>query len=361
MVRVRPGERFPVDGEVVEGETWADEATLTGESTPVLKEPGATIFAGTINGRGSVLVTMTRAVADTTLERIVRMVHEAQAEKAPTQRFVEGWQGPYVAGVLLASAFVFAATYFLRGEGAGDAFYHAMVLLVVASPCAVVIGGPAVVLSAIARAARLGVLMKGGAHLETLGRIDVVAFDKTGTITPGSPQVTDVWALDGLPPEILLSLAAAIERRSEHHLAAAILDEAARRGVEPPIDDSIDDFHAHAGKGVHGRIGGRWVGVGREGLFHAHDMTVPAGVIEASTRLRGEGKTALMVVIEPDATGGVIAMADQPRPGASEAPGDPETTRHPSDRHPDGGQCPRGPRCRRSGRGRRRVRRHAAR
>jgi Cd2+/Zn2+-exporting ATPase len=160
-IRVRPGERFPVDGEIIDGETWADEATLTGESEPVSKGVGSPVFAGTINGRGSPLVRMTRAVADTTLERIVRLVRDAQATKIGAQRLVESWRGPYVAGVLLASALVFVGSWFLHRQGFGDSFYHAMVMLVVASPCAVVVGAPAVLLSAIARAARHGVLFKG--------------------------------------------------------------------------------------------------------------------------------------------------------------------------------------------------------
>ena len=168
-VIVRPGEQFPVDGQVVEGETSADESTLTGESEPVTKRLGDSVFAGTINGAGCVLIEMTREVADTTLERIVQMVREAQAAQTPTQRFVESWQGPYAGFVLAASAFVFLVSWLWQGTDAPHAFYHAMVLLVVMSPCAVVIGSPAVTLSAIARAARHGVLFKGGAYLEALG------------------------------------------------------------------------------------------------------------------------------------------------------------------------------------------------
>ncbi len=156
MIRVRPGERFPVDGEVMEGETWADESTLTGESEPVSKPVGSLVFAGTINGRGSVLIRMTRAVADTTLERIVRLVRDAQATKTGAQRLVESWKGPYVATVLAASAFVFVGSWFLHRQGFADSFYHAMVMLVVASPCAVVVSAPAVLLSAIARSAARG-------------------------------------------------------------------------------------------------------------------------------------------------------------------------------------------------------------
>jgi Cd2+/Zn2+-exporting ATPase len=319
LVRVRPGERFPVDGEVVEGETWADESTLTGESEPIAKREGMPVFAGTINGRGSVLARMTRAVADTTLERIIRLVREAQAAKAPTQRLVESWQGPYVAGVLAASAFVYVGAWFLHAQGSRDAFYHAMVLLVVASPCAVVVGTPAVLLAALARAARHGVLVKGGAHLEALGEVEVIALDKTGTITVGRPGVTAVWAAEGLDADRLLGLAAAVERRSEHHLGAAVVAEAARRG-RPEIQE-IDEFEVHPGQGVHARVNGHWVGVGRESLFAAHDVAVPAEVEEMTRRLREQGQTALIVALADGdrTTGGVIALADRPRPEAAAA------------------------------------------
>ena len=233
VVRVRPGERFPVDGAVVEGTTWADEATISGESAPVQKGIGSAVFAGTINCSGSVLVRMTRAVADSTLEQIIRLVREAQAEKTPTQAFVESWQQPYVLGVLAAALLTFLGAWLLHSRDWHDAFYHAMVLLVVASPCAVVVGPPAVVLSAIARAARQGVLFKGGYHLEALGQTEILALDKTGTITVGKPSVTAIWAAEGVAEDELLRLAAAVERHSEHHLAETVVAENAppRAGV----------------------------------------------------------------------------------------------------------------------------------
>jgi Cd2+/Zn2+-exporting ATPase len=317
-IRVRPGERFPVDGAVAEGTTWADEATLTGESEPVSKAVGQPVYAGTINGTGSVLVRMTRAVADTTLERIVRLVHDAQAAKTGAQRFVESWRGPYVAGVLAAAAFVFAGAWYLHRQGFADSFYHAMVMLVVASPCAVVVGAPAVLLSAIARAARHGVLFKGGAHLEMLGRVDVVAFDKTGTITPGKPVVTSVWAAEAVGDERLLGLAAAVERHSEHHLGAAVVAEANRRGCLLP---EVSEFEAHTGQGAHARTNGHWVGIGREALFDSHGKALPHAVAAAAQRVREAGQTALIVVLDGEGPpqGGVIAVSDQPRPAAAAA------------------------------------------
>jgi Cd2+/Zn2+-exporting ATPase len=316
VVRVRPGERFPVDGAVVEGETWADESTLTGESVPVHKKVGAAVFAGTINGRGSVLVRMTRAVADTTLERIVRMVREAQAEKTPAQQFVESWEQPYVASVLAGSALVFLGAWLWHSRDWADAFYHAMVLLVVTSPCAVVISSPAVVLSAIARAARRGVLFKGGRHLELLGQVEVMAFDKTGTVTEGRPRVTAVWVAPGGDADRLLGLAAAVERPSEHHLAEAVV--AAARARDIPVAD-VEEFENHTGTGVHARVGGRWVGVGREALFQEHNVGVPPAVLEEARRLREEGQTAILVVAEGGGGAGVIGLAAPVRPEAPAA------------------------------------------
>src|SRR5581483_3721382 len=272
IVRIRPGERFPVDGAVHEGETWADEATISGESEPVQKTAGAAVFAGTINGSGSVLVRMTRAVADSTLERIIRLVREARAEKTTTQLFVESWQQPFVIGVLLGSLATFLGAWLAHDRNWDDAFYHAMVLLVVASPCAVVVGAPAAVLSAIARAAHHGVLFKGGYHLEALGQAEVLAFDKTGTITVGKPSVTSIWVHERAPADEVLRLAAGVEQRSEHHLAATIVREALRRNLQLP---DVDEFESHPGTGVHGHIDGRWVGVGREPLFDAHEVAIP--------------------------------------------------------------------------------------
>jgi Cd2+/Zn2+-exporting ATPase len=316
IVRVRPGDRFPVDGVVHEGETWADEATLTGESEPIHKAVGSAVFAGTINGKGSVLVRMTKAVADTTLERIVHLVQEAQAQKTPAQRFVESWQRPYVIGVLVAAALVFIGARFVHTASWHDAFYHAMVLLVAASPCAVVVSSPAVMLSAIARAGLHGVLFKGAVHLETLGKVDVMAFDKTGTVTIGQPGVTEVWAADGADVARLLSLAATIERRSEHPLGVPVVEEARRRGIALS-DEPIEEFHSHTGLGVHARVGPTWIGVGREGLFATHDMRVPNVLLDQAQRIRDRGQTALLVVTDENGVAGVIGVADRVRPEAA--------------------------------------------
>ncbi len=315
VVRVRPGERFAIDGVVVEGDTWADEATLTGESEPIPKTAGDAVFAGTINGQGSVLVRMTKAVADTTIERIVHMVQEAQAEKTPTQRLVESWQRPYVIGVFAAAALVFLFARLAHGRSNDDAFYHAMVLLVAASPCAVVVSAPAVLLSAIARAGRHGVLFKGGLHVESLGKVEVMAFDKTGTVTVGKPAVTEVWSAPGVDQRRLVALAATVEHRSEHPLREPVLAEARQRGVEL-LSAPLSDFNSHTGQGVHARVDGTWVGVGRESLFASHDMALPADLADNAERIRDRGETALLVFAADERTYGVIGVADRLRPEA---------------------------------------------
>ncbi|MFO0976546.1 MAG: heavy metal translocating P-type ATPase [Planctomycetaceae bacterium] len=318
VLRVRPGERYPVDGVIEEGDTWADESTLTGESEPVTKNVGAQVFAGTMNGNGSVLVRMTRAVADTTLQRIVHMVQEAQAQKTPTQRFVESWQQPYVLGVLGTAALVFFGTHLFQKDTWSEAFYHAMVLLVAASPCAVVVGSPAVLLSAIARAGRQGVLFKGGVHLENLGNVDTIAFDKTGTVTLGRPAVMEVWCPASTDLNHLLSLAGAVEHRSEHPLRVPVLAEIERRGIRSS-EGTLLDFHSHTGLGVHARVQDVWIGVGREGLFETHDMKLPEDLLENAKRMRQGGQTALLLLSDQPGLYGVIGVADQIRPEAPAA------------------------------------------
>ena len=316
LIRVRPGERFAIDGKVVEGESWVDESTLTGESQPIHKSQGAEVFSGTMNGQGTVVVEMTKIIADTTLERIVHLVHEAQSQKTPTQRLVESWQQPYVIGVFAAAIFVFIGARLIHTLDWYDALYHAMVLLVAASPCAVVVSSPSVMLSAIALAGRHGVLFKGAAQLEMLGKVDVLALDKTGTVTQGRPVVTEVWATEPSAMARMLALAATVEQQSEHPLAIPVLEDIARRGIST-IPTSLEDFHSHTGLGVHARVNGTWVGVGRESLFEEHEIEVPPNVIENAQRLRTLGQTALIVIAVEEKIAGVIGVADTLRPEAA--------------------------------------------
>lgn len=314
-VRVRPGERFAIDGVVVNGESWVDESTLTGESEPIHKALGATVFSGTMNGQGTVCVEMTKAIADTTLERIVHMVHEAQAQKTPTQRFVESWQQPYVIGVFISAFMIFIAARLIHTTSWYDAFYHAMVLLVAASPCAVVVSSPSVMLSAIALAGRHGVLFKGAVHLETLGKVDLIAMDKTGTVTLGRPAVTEVWTTQGTNLVRFLSQIAAVEKQSEHPLAIPVIEEARKQGVAEQ-SNRLTEFHSHTGLGVFARVDGIWVGVGRESLFETYRVEILAGIRENAERIREAGQTALIAVAVEDQAGGVIGVADKLRPEA---------------------------------------------
>jgi Cd2+/Zn2+-exporting ATPase len=292
-VRAIPGERFAVDGRIVEGQSEADESTITGESVPVDKGPGSRVFAGTVNLRGAPIILVEKEQEETTLARIVRSVQEARKAKSTTERFVERWQRPYVLAVF-SGAILAAAIPLAQGAPFASALYTGLVLLVAASPCAVVIATPAAMLSAITHAARHGVLFKGSAHLERLAGVNALALDKTGTLTQGKPSVLRIVSTrPGVAEEELLRLAAAVESRSEHHTGRAVVEEATRRGVAWP---AVTEFESHSGKGVHGHTDGIWVGVGRESLFERHDVPVPSGAVAEIAAMRARGETALLVV-----------------------------------------------------------------
>jgi Cd2+/Zn2+-exporting ATPase len=315
-VRVRPGEGLPVDGVVVEGESWVDEATLTGESRSIHKRTGDQVFAGTMNQRGAMVVRMDRPNEQTAIARIVDMVEKAQAQKTQTQHLVESWQRPYVLGVLAASAVVFLGSHFLRNDPWTEAFYRSMVLLVSASPCAVVVSSPAVMLSAIARAGRSGILFKGATHLEKLGQVNVIAFDKTGTLTMGRPEVTDVWCHTPERLPELLKMASEIESQSEHPLAAPVLRESSRRGIE--IDRArVVGFRSQTGLGVEGYVSGTWMGIGRESLFEGRSLAIPDDLQKIVCLWRSEGKTVVIALSTDPNLYGAVAVADQIRASAS--------------------------------------------
>jgi Cd2+/Zn2+-exporting ATPase len=313
-VLVRPGERVAVDGVVVAGETAIDQSAITGESVPVGKTPGDPVFAGTINGAGAVRVRAEKLHRESTLARIVAFVEEAQAQKSRAQRFTDAFEGRYAVGVLLVAAGLAVVPPLALGVAWGEAFYRAMTLLVVASPCALVISTPAATLSALANAARHGILFKGGNHLEDAGVLKTVAFDKTGTLTVGRPCLTDVVVLDPVwGEERLLRLAASAERLSEHHLGEAVVRAAGERGlalVEPK------GFRAVAGKGIIAEVAGETVVVGNDALFAELGVAVGTEATAEADRLRGEGKTAIFVggVLGP---AGILGVADTERPAAA--------------------------------------------
>ena len=265
-VVVRPFDRLPADGLVATGSSAVDQSPITGESVPVDVTPGSPVFAGTINGEGLLVVAVSKLAAESTLAKIVKMVNEAQATKSPTQLFTDKVEKVYVPLVLLGTALLIVLPSLLgfqprldRGHVWRGWFYQAMSFLTAASPCALAIGTPAAVLSGIARAAKLGVLIKGGVHLENLGLLRVVAFDKTGTLTRGKPSVTDVISLDARSADEILALAAAVETTSTHPLAAAIVAEAKARGLA--VAEAVDAQQVPS-LGVTATVGGRQVGAG---------------------------------------------------------------------------------------------------
>ena len=319
-VLVRPGERVAVDGTVLAGETAIDQSAITGESVPVEKRPGDAVYAATINGTGAIRVRVDRLSQESTLAKIVGFVEGAQAQKSRTQRFTDRFEGRYAVGVLLASAALAVLPPLLLGHDWDSSFYRAMTLLVVASPCALVISTPASTLSALANAARHGILFKGSNYLEEIGAVETFAFDKTGTLTFGRPALTDVVPLpgSGWDADELLRRTASAEHLSEHHLAAAIVRGAGERGL-PLAETSA--FRSVPGKGVVATVEGGTVAIGNDALFAELGAAVPAAAVAEANRLRGEGKTA-MLVGDDHGVRGIVAVADTVRPSAARAVAD---------------------------------------
>ncbi|WP_115864293.1 heavy metal translocating P-type ATPase [Halorussus litoreus] len=323
---VRPGDRIPLDGVVASGEGTVDQASLTGESVPVPKEPGDEVFGGTINESGSLEIEVTRQAHESAISRLIHMVERAQSEKAPTQRLIDRLEQPYVLGVFGLTIAAIAIPLALGSEFTST-FYRAMTLMVAASPCAVIISTPAAVLSAIASGGRQGVLFKGGEHVETAANIDAVAFDKTGTLTRGETQLTDVFVRDGLGDESptadeLLSLVAAVQARSEHHLARATVSEAEDRALDVP---DARRFQSEAGKGVRADVDNRTIHIGNRSYVETVlEDAVIEGLEPSLARLQtleAEGKTSVLVAREngDDVTVlGWLAFTDTVRPGAAE-------------------------------------------
>lgn len=318
-VVVRPGEKIPVDGEVLRGRSSVDQAPITGESMPVVTEPGSEVFASTLNGEGALEVRSTRPASDTTLARIIHSVEEAQASRAPSQSFVDRFARVYTPVVVIAALMV-AVLPPLLGLGALDEWaYRSLVLLVVACPCALVISTPVTVVSALAGAARRGILIKGGLHLENAGRARVVALDKTGTLTTGEPTVVEVTPLDGTDPRRLLAIAAAVEARSEHPLARAIVRRTEEDGIPYA---AATDTEALVGRGVRARMGGETVYAGNERLFA--ELGVGGGAVrEMVASAEARGRTAILIGVgadgSPPVLRGSIAIADTVRPQAAAA------------------------------------------
>lgn len=326
-VIIRPGESVPLDGVIIEGSSDLNESSLTGESLPVFKEVGNKVFAGTINQTGAIEIEVTRLAKDSTLARLIQLVEEAQSEKAKTQRFLDKAEQFYAWGVIAFTIGLIVVPTLILKESFSIAFYRAMTVMVVASPCALVISTPASILSAIGCAARKGVLFKGGAHLERCAEIKIVALDKTGTLTQGKPRVTDVATVGktlNFPgaktcDEVrLLALAASVEAKSEHPLAQAIIKEAQSRSLQ--LFESTH-FQSISGKGASATVNGERIAVGSPRFFEQFHCPEREAALKEVARFQDEGKTAILVgkISEDGAVVsllGAVAIADILRPDA---------------------------------------------
>lgn len=310
VVIVRPGERFPIDGAVVEGVSSVDQSPMTGESVPVRKEPGDECFAGTLNGEGLLRVRAARAAGETMMARMARLVEEGQANRGVAQRITARFTRIYTPVVLVAVPAVIGGMM-LTGSGFDDAFLRGMAVLIGASPCALAISTPSAVLAGIARAARGGVLVKGGAHLETLGSLRCMAFDKTGTLTTGRASVRGMECFDGASRERALAIAEALDRHSSHPYAHAVRAAAASAGVARLEAVQVTDV---PGTGVRAAINGRACALGSPRIVDG--MPMPAQVEASIEAHRTEGQ-AVALVVEDGRILALLAFEDLPREGAA--------------------------------------------
>ncbi|WP_044736099.1 heavy metal translocating P-type ATPase [Geobacillus kaustophilus] len=310
---VKPGGKIALDGIVISGASTVNEAAITGESLPVGKTVDDPVFAGTLNGEGFLEVEVTKRADETTLAKMIDLVEEVQAERAPSQAFVDRFARYYTPFIIVAALLVAIAPPLMIGGDWLDWLYRGLAVLVIGCPCALVISTPVAIVTAIGNAARRGVLIKGGIHLEQIGRLRAVAFDKTGTLTKGEPAVTDIVVYEG-SREQLLTIAAAIENRSQHPLASAIVRKAEEERA-PFLDVSVDGFQSLTGQGVKAVIGGDTYYIGSPALFTSLVGKLPNEAEQQITAFRKEGKT-VMAVGTADRLLGLVAAADQLRPSA---------------------------------------------
>jgi Zn2+/Cd2+-exporting ATPase len=312
IVIVKPGERIAMDGIVRSGVSAVNQATITGESIPVEKTAGDTVYAGTVNEHGALEISVTKGADDSTLARISHLVEEAQAQKAPSQQFVDVFAKYYTPLVLVLAAGVMVVPWLLFQQPFAPWFYNGLVLLVISCPCALVISTPVAIVSAIGNASRRGVLIKGGAYLEVMGSIDAIAFDKTGTLTQGKPVVTDIVVTDGYSESEFLAMAAGIEKWSEHPLAQAVVDRAKGLALK-----TAGHFKALVGRGAEAEIDGQMLYIGNIRLFEdlGYDLTVHGATL---ADLEQQGKTVMLMGA---GTGilGMIAVADTLRENSRDA------------------------------------------
>ena len=307
-VLVRPGEKIPLDGRVAAGESYVNQAPVTGESLPVEKRAGDEVFAGTINGRGALDIMVSRLRRDSTLARIIHLVERAQSERAPSQSFVDRFARVYTPAVLALAVAVALAPPLVAGASWATWFYRSLVLLVISCPCALVISTPVSIVSALAAAARKGVLIKGGAHLERMAAIRCIAFDKTGTLTYGRLQVVGIVPIGAVEAIEVLRIAASLEVRSEHPIGRAIVAHAAASGLQPL---AVEAFQSLPGRGAEARFGSDTILAGSHRLVEERGLCSPA-VEAALERFAAQG-CGSVIVAAGGAAIGVIGVADEPR------------------------------------------------
>jgi len=304
-VIVKPGEKFPLDGDLIEGITSVDQAAVTGESAPVMKEVGDEVLAGTINQDGAVMMVVTKRAGETVLAGVIRLVEQAQAQRSSSERFVDRFARFYTPAVVVGALLIFLVPPLVMSANWTTWMYRSLILLVIACPCALVISTPVSIVSGLTAAARNGVLIKGGVYLESVGKTTVVAIDKTGTLTRGRPTVKNVLPLNGATSESLLMLAAAIEQRSEHPIAEAIVEHAREQGITPP---ACENYQAVRGKGAIATVHGLTYLIGNHRLLEDRRVCT-----EAIHRLMEEHEDCEHIVValsSPREPLGVILLAD---------------------------------------------------
>ena len=306
VVIVKPGERIPVDGKIISGCASINQSTLTGESIPVEKETGDKVYCGTFNETGSCEIEATQVAEDTKLAQIKRLILEAQAEKSPTQRIMDRFSRYFIPAIILVAL----VTSLVTGE-----IIRGITILIVACPCALVLGTPTAVVAAIGNAARQGILIKGGAYLEQMGRLKTLLMDKTGTLTHGRPKVVEISALDGMDEKEVLYWAAIAEKRSEHPLARAITEKAKELGLNIPHPQSFEDFR---GKGVKVQWDSRMIIVGSSEMMKSEGVQIPESTKGLFESKQSEGMTSLLITVDRRLLG-IISIADTLREGAKEA------------------------------------------
>lgn len=319
-IAVKSAMNIPLDGEVLAGESSVNQAPITGESVPVDKQVGDTVFAGTINGEGSLEIRITKAAGDTTLARIIRLVQQAQEEKAPTQRFVDVFARYYTPSVTVLAFLIFVVPPLFFGGDWSQWLYRSCVLLIIACPCALVISTPVSIVAGLTALARRGVLVKGGAHLEAIAKLQALAVDKTGTITEGKPQVQGVEPFNGKSNAEILRIAAAVDTHSPHPLAKAVVEYATKQGIQFP---RAENYQARSGRGAEGVVEGHAYFVGNHRFTHELGVCTPE-IESRLTAIESRGQSVVVVGHRPhdNCAGevlGILAIGDTVRPNATAA------------------------------------------